>query len=643
MDTIDGHLHMGKAKLKISFLGLILIITIGFCFPTFAFSETVSLPLTLDYTLLRSLTIHSAFSDPGLTAILLDEYDGCTKIIASEPHFSRSGSFVRFETKVNIRSGALIGDKCLMPVIWEGYLVLYQKPKIDNEKWLLSFETVESFIYNKDHQPAKVAAIIWYFIESWVYDYLKNITIDLGPPISDLKSFLLPLFTKEVSHNIQKMLDSMRPGEIHTTPKALKIDILVNLEKEYKEERDIINETISQQELENFIRIWETWDSFLVQMITALAEEPLSKEDRDLLLDLVLETRHQFVAQLSEKTWENDFVREQFVSVWQQISPILRKHLGDEPSENLLGYLAFFTASDALSALDKIGPTVGVEISRNGLIRLARMLDSQLETLTYLPDVDDKLRRTLGFEPTKEPTDTVFEKEEIEIEIEDNALDSNDNNLSKVISSIFCKPVWAKAIKSIPKLKQIREWLVQKEGVTNYIDRIKGLLDRSVLNVLEKGKLSKKYHTIYQQTVLSTAWQESCFRQFRTKNKRLTYIRSYNGTSVGLMQINERVWRGVYNLNHLRWNIKYNALAGCEIIDLYFRRYALRKIDQINPFTEMKLAGVIYAMYNGGPGQFKKFLNRCKNNKFYSSDRLFREKFTWVINGQWNNINKCLI
>ena len=634
---------MGKAKLKRSFFGLILILAIGFCFPIYAFSETVSLPLTLDYPLLRSLTIYTSFSDPGQTAVLLDKHDGCTNITVSEPKFSNSGSLIRFETKIKIRSGVFFRGECWMPVAWEGYMALYQKPKIDNQKWLLSFETVDSFIYDKDHQPAKIAGIIWSFVKLRVYDYLNSITLDLGPPISDVKSCLLPMFATEVRHNTRKMLDSMRPGKIHITPKALKINILADVERLLEKERSTVSETISQQELDNFIRIWETWDSFLVQMVTALSEKPLSREDHRLLLDLVLETRHRFVAELSEKNVGNDFVREQFVSVWQRLSPVLRKNLGDKPTKNLFGYLAFFTAYDALSALDKIGPSIGIEISRNGLIHLARMLNSQIDTLTYRPNVNEKLRRIFGFEPAKEPTDTILKGDEFDIEIDDDIQENEDNKLSKVIFSIFCKQVWAKARKPIPKLEYIRKWLVPKEGVNKYIKRIKGLLNSSALDVLQKSRLSKKYHRIYQRVVLSTAWQESCFRHFKIKKKRLTYLRSYNGTSVGLMQINERVWRGIYNRDHLRWNIKYNILAGCEIIELYFMKYVLRKMDQIKPFTKAKLAGLIYAMYNGGPGQFKKFLKRCKKNSLYTSDRLFIEKYTWVINSQWDNINKCLI
>jgi hypothetical protein len=112
------------------------------------------------------------------------------------------------------------------------------------------------------------------------------------------------------------------------------------------------------------------------------------------------------------------------------------------------------------------------------------------------------------------------------------------------------------------------------------------------------------------------------------------------------MQINERVWRGMYDPHHLRWDIRYNALAGCEIIDLYFRRYLEKQAKNPKAMARLKdqtRAGIIYAMYNGGPGQLDKFLSRSAKGKFYDSDKLFLEKYNWVKNAQLANIDRCLI
>ena len=146
--------------------------------------------------------------------------------------------------------------------------------------------------------------------------------------------------------------------------------------------------------------------------------------------------------------------------------------------------------------------------------------------------------------------------------------------------------------------------------------------------------------------VLAIGWQESCYRQFKVNKGKVTYLLSYNGTSVGIMQINERVWRGIYEQNSLRWNIHYNALAGSEIVELYFRKYALGRLKKDNPQKAIDndtLAQLVYAMYNGGPGQFNKFFERKKSGRLFTSDNLFFEKYLWVKNNQFQNITRCLI
>jgi hypothetical protein len=125
------------------------------------------------------------------------------------------------------------------------------------------------------------------------------------------------------------------------------------------------------------------------------------------------------------------------------------------------------------------------------------------------------------------------------------------------------------------------------------------------------------------------------------KDSKLTYLLSYNNSSVGLMQVNERVWRGIYDTQRLRWDIQYNATAGCEIVDLYLQKYALRKYGSDILNKTDTLARLVYAMYNGGPSQYDKFLKRSQTNELYESDRLFAQKYEWVKNGQWQQVEKC--
>jgi len=181
-----------KNFFRISALLLVLILLL----PGYASSKTVSLPLSIDYPLLRSLVINSAFTDPDQTSVVLDENNGCRKITISEPIFSEENSRVRLETKLQIHIGTNIGNTCLMPIEWEGYLSLFMEPRIDSNEWVLSFETVDSALYDKNHETAHVAGIVWTFAKPFVYDYLNNITINLAPPVSEVQSFLSSLFPR---------------------------------------------------------------------------------------------------------------------------------------------------------------------------------------------------------------------------------------------------------------------------------------------------------------------------------------------------------------------------------------------------------------------------------------------------------------
>ena len=111
------------------------------------------------------------------------------------------------------------------------------------------------------------------------------------------------------------------------------------------------------------------------------------------------------------------------------------------------------------------------------------------------------------------------------------------------------------------------------------------------------------------------------------------------------MQVNERVWRGIYDEKHLRWDIAYNAAAGCEILSIYLQKYALPKIAELsreNRPDSQTLARIVYAMYYGGPDQFQKVRSRLAEDRPNVMDKLFLEKYQWVRAKRWEKIDICL-
>jgi len=614
--------------------------------PGMAVAETVNLPLTIDYPLMRSLAVATAFTDPGESAVVLDENQGCRRITLSAPNYRAEGSHLNFEVKAQARLGTALGNTCLAPVEWEGYVVFEQRPRIETQSWQLYFETLDSTLYDRNHGPARVAGVIWGLIDTYIHAHLSAMKIDLAPPVSELKAFLKSLFPPELKNRAEHMLNTLRLNRIKVEPQALQIEILTNVDVVERPSPGTKAEPLAGAELAHLIANWEAWDAFVVHAITSLSPHQLSEADRQRLLDTLLTIRYQFISALTTETIQPDMIRQQFVATWKNLTPVFRHHLGGQPSGNLLGYLAFFTASDALVVLDRMGPQLGLEISREGLIRLAHLLARQQPaTLAYGTEVDTNLRRILGLDPELSPAEPAFKGEELELEPpgDQSSLESGHPML-ETLSSLLISKAWAKKSKSSDSLAEIRTWLASRQNQDAYLKRIKKVLQSSAGKALGKRKTSKGYAKMFPRMVLATAWQESCMRQFLVKKKKIVYLRSYNGSSVGVMQINERVWRGIYNLHRLRWNIRYNARAGCEILDLYVTKYIeknLKKLTNGGKIGDDTLAQVLYAMYNGGPQDFKKFLSRKKTGKYYKSDKLFLEKYNWVKTGQWQNIQKC--
>src|SRR5262249_18183033 len=148
--------------------------------------------------------------------------------------------------------------------------------------------------------------------------------------------------------------------------------------------------------------------------------------------------------------------------------------------------------------------------------------------------------------------------------------------------------------------------------------------------------------TLYHTLVRATAWQESCWRQFILANGKITYMRSPVGSS-GMMQINEHVWRGLYDLRGVRWDIRYNARAGSEILLHYLVDYAIAHNEELQPGGLDNLPRATYAVYNGGPGHLTRYRKKTAPRALKRIDQLFWEKYRAVAAGKDGNVTRCII
>jgi len=613
-----------------------------FFHPGFASGDTrtVEFPLTLEFPLVRSMVKDKIYNSPG-ERVLLEDPEWCATIELWDPQVFQVQTSLGIRSKIRFQSGFRIGSTCFNLVNWTGEIEIVQRLWLDKEDWQLKFKTEDSFIYDQKHKRPFLAGIFWDYAKGYLHSTMDRMKIDLSSPVSELKE-LLPLFFAETKGpQVQSWLSTLRPGEVTIQSDAVRSQLMMEVDASPPAER--VPE-ITQSDIESLSRNWETWDAFFVREIETLIGRPLERGERNEILDTLLSMRYAFTQALLENTLTQGLIRGQFTHSWDRVSKILRKYLLQESSRSLLRHLAFFTAADALAIVEKLGPAIGIELTSQGLRRLASLLGEEGKEagLQYSYELDPRLRELLGLGPPLPESGPSFDAEEFESPegSEEEVMYPKDSLWKGFLLRLASAGDRAPAIPP-----EVREWIPpqSKEGLPQYLSKVHQVLQNATEETISKNQQPSKHHSLYRLLVLATAWQESCWRQLEKKRDKVTYLLSYNRTSVGLMQINERVWRGLYQRDKLRWDIRYNARAGTEILDLYMKDYALIRMEAQGLRDETVLARAVYAMYNAGPDELQRFLKRYRSNSPHDIDRLFKEKYEMTQKGDFEKIALCLI
>ncbi len=603
--------------------------------------QTVLLPVTLDYPFIRSIFIQQLYNAPKERAVVLDEIQGgCSRIELWNPEVGHEACLVRLGSRIRIRTGAPILDRCVGQFEWEGYIEVLQRVTLDARTWRIRLETVDSRVYNRERKPAIITGTFWNLIKNHVHPFLEDVSINLWSPIEEIKAFLPLLFAPEERRLVDRWLETLRPGPVRVEESAIKVDIALEVQP-FSKPREPEAE-LSVAELERLSQVWEQWDAFLVLEIESLIGQSITEAERMNILEILLENRHEFIEALENRTIDRNFIRRQYVWTSERLTGILRKYLIKQKNLSALQYLTFFTASDALAALDKLAPALGWEINRDGLVRLARMLSAGEgdPALLYSYSVNPALRKFLGLGPALDEFGPASDVQELELPAEFDAASGQDDRQSWLNRFLFPRAWAAEGTPSL--LDRVKEWIPPARNPERYMSKVRILLKKTTDKILGERPLPEEHHSFFHLLVLATAWQESCWRQFVTEEGKIRYLISYNGSSVGLMQVNQRVWRGIYRVESLRWNIRYNVEAGIEILELYLRTYVLKNLNPGDPFDRDAIARAAYAVYNQGPGRFKKTVKQDSPHPYNRIDRLFREKYAWVKENDFQPLVHCI-
>jgi hypothetical protein len=583
--------------------------------PIPAKAETVTIPVFLDYQQWQLLMIRDDFKGPNNTEQYLLDDDGCTSITFSEPRLSAEGELLRVDAKILATIGVSAIGSCKVITRWTGRTAVTGKPSLVKDQPLsVAFKVQEARLYDQKGNLLKDGLVLQ-AVKEQLHLLLSRYKLDLKPEIDPFKALLPYFLPRFPADHLKGMIDSLRIGHLVLRSNGLDVRLLIDAETVAKAGPET---ALSELEIQQLEQRYRSWDAFLTFVIKEVATATRSKELRDALLEILLDGRYQFKSILVKpRQSATDPVKQLFGRSWEKLMPVMREISVQSPEQNLLPFLSFITAADALNALDRLGPSLGLDISVDGLRRLARILnnDPSIDPLKYQDEIDPVIQQLFDFGMSGK----IIQQKK-----------SNGFNFQLI------RPVYA----ANPR-NRLNHWVPIDAELKPYLFEIRNLLLEEADSRIRSSSIGHEYARIYQKLVLAAAWQESCWRQYIIKNRKVVPLISGTG-DIGLLQINEKVWRGFYSPSKLRWDITYNARAGSEILFKFMVNYALKQKEHKYGGGLSNLARATYSAYNGGPSQVSRYRKKDVPAAHKKIDIAFWEKYQQVHQGQELNVAQCL-
>ncbi len=497
----------------------------------------------------------------------------CRFLSIEAPALAAGEGELRLTTPGSGAFGAELFGRCQSAADWQGTMHVRLVPRIDADG-SLRLHIVDSRLV--DSRGRKGVPLVWQLAKQQVHPRLENFRLDLGVPREALLAVLRSAAPGVGS--IQILAPRVAAREI-VVPLAIEIPDAMLAAAPTSAAAGASAPTalaapaapLTESELEALGKALQPWDAFLVYCIKQVARDSQDEALRQRLFTLLLESRYHLSAILSgEEQPAGDPVRALFIETWSELRAILAD----------ARYSLFVDAGDALLALDRAAPGLGTTISADGLRTLARSLrpDAGGDPLAYDRAVDPELGGLFDVpEPPISP----------DAPVETSWLD------------FFIRSAHANG-------RSLERWVPTRDELGAYETRVAELLEKAAATELQRSALAAPYDHIYRSMVPTTALIESCWRQYVQRGGKVSYLRSQSG-SVGIMQINQIVWRGFYDVQRLRWDTAYNARAGAQILMRYMKDYAIPYAQKSGDTSHAPRAA--YAVYNAGPravGRFAK-------------------------------------
>ena len=586
--------------------------------PTIAVAREVMVPLRLDAAFMRRTLLTQVYTGSDGTVRVWDDGSGCNFLVLSDPQVDVQRERLRVRSAGHGRVGTAVANSCLTLVDWTGTVELIEQPSVDAPRPIVRFTVVDSNLYGVDGKK-RVTGTLWDWVKAYVQPRFEAVTVDLEQPLAELRGILPLIVPRDDAEQAAHIVDSVALASARAADDGLTVDVRFDVpERPLASPAAAPEPTLTAEEVARWDAALQRWDAFLTFITKQAATDIAAAAQRQALFDVLIAARYDILWVLRPNgPSDTDPVPALFLTTWTRLAPVLREVSLGLPGESALRYLSFITATDALRAIDEMGPASGVDISADGLRRLARILAPAAteDPVAYSDAIDPALRDLFGFGAPPPPPE-----------------DNPDVDWSLWLPA----RAWAASDLTV----RLNRWAPSRDDAAEYLPLVRDLLIETTDRTLARRPLDEQFHKLYGWLLLATAWKESCWRQFVRVGERITPVLSPVG-AIGIMQVNPRVWRGFYDVKGLGQDIAYNATAGAEILIHYLVDYAIAKGEHTITGNVDNLARSTYAMYNGGPGHITRYRKGKSSRALRRIDDSFWDKYRKIKSGQVLAVAEC--
>ncbi len=627
-----------------------------------AFAAEVRIPLTIPYPILDETFKAQLYNGAGGRADLWQASE-CEYLYAEKPRFSHQGGLLRMETDATLNVGARIGPDCINAIAWNGIVEALATPYV-SAGWKLKFHVTDLNLYDPPHQKTTLASRGFDLVKGYFVPRLEQVSFDLKTPITQLTQLIaggtpqpdLPAVTQALA--TVAAIPPTTAGD-RGLRVILKMDLPQRLRAAQVAPRA---EPLTPADLDAWEKALDNWDAFVVFAVKQLAGSAPNKEFREDLLDLLLDSRHRLLRVLAQpqSVGGPDPVRLLFIDTWTRFDAIVqgaaaRGLLGNRTLE----FLSFISAGDALITFDQAAPTLGMRISAQDLRGLAHIMAPRLnaDPLAFSFDEDPELQKLFGFRaPLTAPDALPDGPDDAAPDAAPSAPPPPPGGHSAIapppgwlalMAGWIAPRAWAAVVAVVnidaeirAVARRLRRVVPQPSNQDQYRADVGQLLDLSASREIFDDYLEAEYGATTRRLVRSTAWQESCWRQYVRKGKRVTYLES-STADIGMMQVNKYVWRGFYSIPRLEWDFASNAGAGAQILLRRLRDCARAAAGSGVAASSGDMARSAYAAYNGGPAACNRWDRADVSSKAALIDVSFWLKYQALEQGQTLDILRC--